>query len=46
MIAETMDSALVVSLVYAAPRARSVSAFCSWLCPTMLIDRIRDFFRS
>ena len=21
-------------------------AFCSWLCPTMLIDRIRDFFRS
>ncbi len=32
---------LIAALVFVFGRA-----FCSWLCPTMLIDRIRDFFRS
>ena len=44
---KTMIPRAVVSLVLIAALVFVFGrAFCSWLCPTMLIDRIRDFFRS
>ncbi len=44
---KTMIPRAVVSLLVIAALVLLVGrAFCSWLCPTMLIDRIRDFFRS
>ena len=44
---KTMIPRAVVSLVLIAALVLVFGrAFCSWLCPTMLIDRIRDFFRS
>ena len=44
---KTMLPRAVVSLVIIAALVLIFGrAFCSWLCPTMLIDRIRDFFRS
>ena len=44
---KTMIPRAVVSLVLIAALVFVFGrAFCSWLCPTMLIDRMRDFFRS
>lgn len=44
---KTMIPRAVVSLLLIAALVLVFGrAFCSWLCPTMLIDRIRDFFRS
>lgn len=44
---KTMLPRAVVSLVLVAALVLIFGrAFCSWLCPTMLIDRVRDFFRS
>ena len=44
---KTMLPRAVVSLLLIAALVLIFGrAFCSWLCPTMLIDRIRDFFRS
>lgn len=43
----TMIPRAVVSLLLIAALVLVFGrAFCSWLCPTMLIDRVRDFFRS
>ncbi|WP_295998662.1 4Fe-4S binding protein, partial [uncultured Adlercreutzia sp.] len=42
---KTMLPRAVVSLLLIAALVLIFGrAFCSWLCPTMLIDRIRDFF--
>lgn len=44
---KTMIPRAVVSLLLIAALVLVFGrAFCSWLCPTMLIDRVRDFFRS
>ena len=44
---KTVIPRAVVSLLIVAAVVLLVGrAFCSWLCPTMLIDRARDFFRS
>ena len=44
---KTVIPRAVVSLVLIAALVLVFGrAFCSWLCPTMLIDRVRDFFRS
>ncbi|MEC4185191.1 4Fe-4S binding protein [Adlercreutzia sp. R21] len=44
---KTMIPHAVVSLLIVAALVLLFGrAFCSWVCPTMLIDRVRDFFRS
>ena len=44
---KTMVPRAVISLLLAAAVVLLVGrAFCSWLCPTMLVNRLREFFRS
>lgn len=44
---KTMIPRAIVSLVLAAIAVLILGrAFCSWLCPTVLVNKVRDFFRS